>query len=357
MPSTNAVILIPDISGFTHFMSSMELEHASHVITSFLETIVKATNGRFEVSEIEGDAVLLYKKGGVETKQELLDLCLEIFNAFHYQRKMMQQVVLCHCGACQSIINLSLKFIAHYGVISEIKVDRFVKASGLDMIIAHRLLKNSINSGEYILLTDNLLHQVSDQKNECGLAWKTSAEEFASIGKVNFQYAVIEDLKSTVPDPPKHDVKYIDHDQGFYELDIMAPYKDVYMALMDMVGRVHWMSGLKEVKQESDHPFVGSIHYCSFDEVRAEISPLHVEHRKSGIHYAETMIIKDADIYSVYEYLFRPSGSGCSLAVRILSMEDKDLSEQKHTFLFDALKASCHTFKAFCENGFQPLKK
>jgi hypothetical protein len=38
-------------------------------------------------------------------------------------------------------------------------------------------------------------------------------------------------------------------------------------------------------------------------------------------------------------------------------MEDKDLSEQKHTFLFDALKASCHTFKAFCENGFQPLKK
>ena len=94
MPATNAVILIPDISGFTQFMSSMELEHASHVISSFLETIVKAANGRFEVSEIEGDAVLLYKKGGVETKQELLDLCLEIFNAFHYQRKTMQQVVL-----------------------------------------------------------------------------------------------------------------------------------------------------------------------------------------------------------------------------------------------------------------------
>ena len=50
MPATNAVILIPDISGFTHFMSSVELEHASHLISSFLETIVKAANGRFEVS-------------------------------------------------------------------------------------------------------------------------------------------------------------------------------------------------------------------------------------------------------------------------------------------------------------------
>ena len=357
MPATNAVILIPDISGFTHFMSSMELEHASHLISSFLETIVKAANGRFEVSEIEGDAVLLYKKGGVETKQELLDQCLEIFNAFHYQRKALQQVVLCHCGACQSIINLSVKFIAHYGVISEFKVDRFVKASGIDMIIAHRLLKNSINSSEYILLTDNLIKQVSDQNNECGLAWKASSEEFASIGKVNFQYAVIEDLKSTVPDPPKHELKYEDQNQGFFQLDIGAPYKDVYMALIDMPARIHWMGGLTAVKQEDTHAFVGSIHYCSLNEVTAEISPVHVKHEKSGIDYAETVIIKDADIYSVYEYRFRPSGQGCSLSARIVSMENKNLPGPKHTFLFDGLKTSCQTFKAFCENGFQPLKK
>jgi class 3 adenylate cyclase len=73
MPATNALILIPDISGFTHFMSSMELEHASHLISSFLETIVNAAEDKFEVSEIEGDAVLLYKKDGFATKQELLD--------------------------------------------------------------------------------------------------------------------------------------------------------------------------------------------------------------------------------------------------------------------------------------------
>jgi len=167
----------------------------------------------------------------------------------------------------------------------------------------------------------------------------------------------IESLKSVVPDPPKHDVKFTDENQAFFELDIMAPYKDVFMALIDIPTRIHWMGGLTEVKQEDTHAFVGSIHYCAFNEVTAEISPIHVKHGESGIEYAEKMVMKDADIYSVYEYRFRPSGNGCRLSARVLSMENKILPGPKHSFLFDGLKASCHTFKAFCENGFQPLKK
>jgi hypothetical protein len=141
MATTPVTILIPDISGYTDFMSSIELEHGTHLIGSFLETILQQANPDFEVSEIEGDAVLLYKKGGVSSKEEIVDQCLKMFNAFHTQRKMIQSVVLCPCGACQGMINLSLKFIAHHGNVSELKVGKFVKASGIDMIIAHRLLK------------------------------------------------------------------------------------------------------------------------------------------------------------------------------------------------------------------------
>jgi len=357
MPSTNALILIPDISGFTNFMSSMELEHASHVISSFLETIVKAAEDKFEVSEIEGDAVLLYKKGGLATKQELLDQCLAIFNAFHYQRKTMQQVVLCHCGACQSIINLSVKFIAHFGVISEIKVDRFVKASGMDMIIAHRLLKNNIDSNEYILLTDNFLQHVNDQASECGLTWHSATEEFPSIGKVNFQFALLEKLKATIPDPPKHEINYKDENQSYYQVDIAVPYMDAYMALVDIQGRPHWMNGLKEVKQDTEYPFVGSIHFCSFDDVTAIISPVRTSHQNEEVIYAETLVVEQSEIYTVYEFRFRASSGGCSLTARILTLDDKYLPEPKYNFLFEGLKESCHNLKAFCENGFRPLKK
>ena len=94
MPVTNATILIPDISGFTQFMTMTELEHGSHLISDFLETIIQNVDESFEVSEVEGDAVLLYKKGTVPSKQEVLDLCLKMFHAFHYKRKLIQKVAV-----------------------------------------------------------------------------------------------------------------------------------------------------------------------------------------------------------------------------------------------------------------------
>ena len=169
MPVTNATILIPDISGFTQFMTVTELEHGSHLISDFLETIIQNVDDSFEISEVEGDAVLLYKKDKVPSKQEILDLCLKMFEAFHYKRKFIQKVAVCPCGACQALINLSLKFITHYGSLLEIKVDRFTKASGLDMIIAHRILKNSVPSDEYILFTENFLKQVDKDADGLGL--------------------------------------------------------------------------------------------------------------------------------------------------------------------------------------------
>ena len=335
----------------------MELEHASHIITSFLETIVKHSEEKFEVSEIEGDAVLLYRKGGIGSKQEMLDQCLSIFNAFHYQRKTMQQVVLCHCGACQSIIKLSLKFIAHYGVISEIKVNRFVKASGMDMIIAHRLLKNNIHSDEYILLTESFLKQLNDPSDQSGLTWQSSMEEFPSIGKVNFQFALLEDQKTKIPDPPTYEMNYPEGNVKFFELEIKASFKDVFMTLIDMPARIHWMNGLREVKQEDSHASVGSIHYFFVDDIIIKISPALVRHEDQEIFYAETWTVEESDIFAVHEFRFRATATGCHLSSRILPMDGKILSEAQHTFLFEGLSVFCQNLKTYCENGFQPLKK
>ena len=42
MPGTNATILIPDISGFTEFMTTTELSHSSHAINYLIDAIVNA---------------------------------------------------------------------------------------------------------------------------------------------------------------------------------------------------------------------------------------------------------------------------------------------------------------------------
>ena len=55
----NATILIPDISGYTEFLTKTELVHSSHIINELLEAILAANSGEFVLSEVEGDALLL----------------------------------------------------------------------------------------------------------------------------------------------------------------------------------------------------------------------------------------------------------------------------------------------------------
>src|SRR5216110_1518732 len=146
-----ALILIPDISGFTDFTSATEIDHSAHIITELLELIIASNETEFTLAEIEGDAVLFYRKGTALSHEQLVNQCLKMFSKFHQQLKIIERDTVCQCGACQSATNLTLKFIVHFGYIKEIRVAQFVKATGVDMIVAHRLLKNDVDSHEYIL--------------------------------------------------------------------------------------------------------------------------------------------------------------------------------------------------------------
>ncbi len=62
MPDS-ALIFIPDISGFTRFVTETETRHASHIISELIEAILESNQLDLSVSEIEGDAVLFYRLG------------------------------------------------------------------------------------------------------------------------------------------------------------------------------------------------------------------------------------------------------------------------------------------------------
>jgi hypothetical protein len=358
MPITNATILIPDISGFTQFMTVTELEHGSHLISDFLETIIQNVDENFEISEIEGDAVLLYKKETVPSKQEILDLCLKMFEAFHYKRKFIQKVAVCPCGACQALINLSLKFVTHYGSLLEIKVNRFTKASGLDMIIAHRILKNSVPSDEYILFTESFLKQVSKDPDRHGLSWQSSVDEFPFIGKVNYEYALLEPFRNKIPDPPVPEVEYQADDRPYFKIEINANADETFLGLLDMPNRVHWMNDLKSVEQGDEHVYVGSVHSLIFNDVRGRLSPIKMNKDETEIFYSEIVKVEELNISVIYEYRFMQVSEGnCLLATRMLPGPDKQISSELFLFLEDSLRISATNLKTYAENGFQPLMK
>lgn len=302
MAETNATILIPDISGFTEFMTSTELSHGTFAINMLIDAIIKSVDEEYEVSEIEGDAVLLIRKGASPTQNEIQNTCIKIFNAFHFQRKWMQQHAVCPCGACLAIIDLTLKFVVHHGPLAEIKVGRFVKQSGTEMIVAHRLLKNRINNNEYVLMTDKLLESAGPIANN-ELEWSSSAEEYAAIGKVGYRFALLNEARKRCPEPPELE-SYFSDDTSFFEMTMPAGFREVYMVMMNIPGRSSWMPDLQQVEQDIPQVFVGSVHYCRFENFQAIVSPLRMTLMNDKIIYAESCVVNELGLQLVHEYVF-----------------------------------------------------
>ncbi len=142
---SQALIFIPDISGYTKFITETETKHAKHIIIELLEVVIKADKLKMHVSEIEGDAVLFYRKGDPPKLSELISQAKKMFLDFHTHLKIIQRDNVCQCGACRSAVKLTLKFVSHYGSLEEVTIQNFSKIMGSDVILAHRLLKNSID--------------------------------------------------------------------------------------------------------------------------------------------------------------------------------------------------------------------
>src|SRR5690606_7237521 len=133
------LIFIPDISGFSRFVTEMEIEHSRLIIRELLEILIDANYTGLEVSEIEGDAILFYRFGGRPPLEEVYAQVKEMFEAFHKNLMAYENRRFCQCNACLAAINLTLKIITHYGEFVEYEVKTFNKLIGKDIIVAHRL--------------------------------------------------------------------------------------------------------------------------------------------------------------------------------------------------------------------------
>ena len=197
-----AIIFIPDISGFTKFVTKTEIEHSNHIISELIEVIINSNMLKLTISEIEGDAVLFYLKGNPPKIEEIINQSKRMFIDFHTNLNEMEWSALCKCGACSTASNLTLKFITHYGEIREVPIQKFTKLIGSDVILAHRLLKNNVPEREYILITDNYLKSQQSEFfiQEDWIDIKSNIEIVEDFGEINTKYIPLTPLKKLVPD-------------------------------------------------------------------------------------------------------------------------------------------------------------
>jgi hypothetical protein len=57
-----ACFAIADISGYTHFVSGVELDHAQDIIADIMDTLVRAMRPPFRLAKFEGDAAFVYAR-------------------------------------------------------------------------------------------------------------------------------------------------------------------------------------------------------------------------------------------------------------------------------------------------------
>ena len=346
----NASIFIADISGYTEFLSSTELEHSSHIINELLKVLVESNTTDLTLAEIEGDALLFYRTGEPLPFGEMTHQVVVMFSNFHTRLKIIERDSICQCGACQTASNLSLKFVVHYGAIQEIRISNFVKASGIDMIIAHRLMKNSVPSQEYVLATDKYLDEVSNQENTGDLKWENSSEEYPTVGTIPFQYALLDAVLKSIPPIPGREQAFVSLDERSVQINIASPMMNVYQIIIDYNGRHRWIEGLRGGHGEQPIDRLSATHFCYFDDFTVEIVPAERLITDQSIRYVEEFAIPPQGIRGMSEFLLENRGSeDTSLTVRVGAQEGTALPQEAADAVLAQQKANIEHLKEFCE--------
>ncbi len=159
-PTTNAILLVADISGWTKFVRrhAVSATHARQIVVNLLRAIIAATEPPLTVAELEGDAVFLYAlsepgdlgRVAAKVKAQIPHL----FRAFAAELKLLSTRPRCSCEACSSVERLRLKQVVHAGEVALEQIGKFEKLFGLDVIIVHRMLKNSVEAKQYLMISE-----------------------------------------------------------------------------------------------------------------------------------------------------------------------------------------------------------
>lgn len=156
-------LVLADISGYSKFIAQTEVDHSWSILHELLDTVVRSVEGAMDVSQVEGDAILFIS--GLSTP-EVIAAIEGTFVAFHRRLRDMQAVTTCPCAACAKIGILKLKFVVHHGKFSRQRLANVEQLHGTDVIVAHRLLKNTVPSKEYFLVTDAVLERLPAERRE-----------------------------------------------------------------------------------------------------------------------------------------------------------------------------------------------
>jgi Protein of unknown function (DUF2652) len=199
-----ALLVIADIGGYTPFMRlhRTSLAHAQDVVARLLEAMIDAAPA-LTLLEVEGDAAFLYawtaEGQEASTIRVAVDQMVAMHRAFHGCQRHIDVLNTCRCEGCRQAGRLRVKFVAHLGDVAVQRVKHSSKLAGLDVILVHRMLKNSVPIPEYLLLSEAVFRRVDDRIRSRGQALE---QELEGLGVVPTYFMDLAEIAgAALPEP------------------------------------------------------------------------------------------------------------------------------------------------------------
>ena len=309
------LFFIPDLGGFTKFIAETEIQHSQHIIKELLEILVDANTLGMKVSEFEGDAVLFYRNGAPPSLEQLVQQARKMYLDFHTHLKKFEYARICQCGACAGAGGIALKMVAHFGSAGTMQVKNHLKFIGKDIIIAHRLLKNSVTVPEYLLVTQPTLSRIGGADGQL-VSFASGADAYDNLGTVEYHFKSLDSYRNEVRVEPPLPAG-IKNPRKMAQLTrrIAAPMERVYQRLIDLPGRLDWIEGVTKVEMANDQPNqIGKTHRCVQGDGGIELMTTEVKISDTTMELWETDLKK----ISACRYLLtRAPGDKADIAVEL----------------------------------------
>lgn len=315
MDKEHALLFLPDISGFTQFVQNTEVEHSQHVIAELLEILLDANILDLQLAEIEGDA-LFYYRDTIPSRADLLKQVDAMFNAFYEHLAMLEQNRICPCNACATAPNLQLKIVGHAGPLQFINVQNTRKPFGTHVIEAHRLMKNSVNSDSYLLLSKDLFDQLDPPELGEGRYSFAQASNSYDRKTIDYCFALVdgEHIKSTAIRP----VEKMSFDRP-PNIEIAKEYSCSAETLFELVSnysyRQHWVRGVDDFGyNENEATRLGTEHTCVINGRTLDFVAITKDVDEGRLVYGEkTTSMPQVDELYQFIIIDRISDTRCSL--------------------------------------------
>jgi hypothetical protein len=307
-----SLLFIPDISGFTKFVTSTEVEHGRHIVAELLDLIIASDRLGLTVSELEGDAVFFYRAGALPDFDDLVAQARRTFEAFHAHLKTYEANRICDCGACSSAHGLSLKMVAHAGPVELISVRGFEKPYGPDVIVAHRLLKNDLRPAEYLLVTEAAL--AGSREPIAAPEWSelcTGSALVEDVGPVSYQWVPLAPLLDRLPDPPPPPTLEKSERPLVHEVFVDRAPEEVFELIANLDHRLLWNPGVDSLEYDRGRMNrVGTWHRCVIGGDLIEFETVSNDFGEGRLVYGELLPGNPIVDEHVNYFVVEPEGHG-----------------------------------------------